>query len=122
MQIPIIRLDHVQICIPLGGEDQARTFYSDILGFTELEKPESLKRSGGLWYQAGDIQVHIGVEKEYTVSKRHPAFEIRKLKESRKYLESRGVNTKDEDPVPGQERFTFRDPFGNRIEFLEKTG
>ncbi|BBW96455.1 hypothetical protein GsuE55_12880 [Geobacillus subterraneus] len=46
--IHIKQLDHVQICIPFGAEDEARAFYTDVLGFQEIEKPESLKANGGL--------------------------------------------------------------------------
>jgi len=117
----IKRLDHVQLCIPHGKEDEARAFYTGILGLKEIEKPEALKPNGGLWYQAGDIQLHLGTEETVTPSKRHPAFEITLLEETRAYLFLNGVRIKDDIPVPGQKRFSFYDPFGNRIELLEKT-
>ncbi|WP_246944039.1 VOC family protein [Bacillus pinisoli] len=121
MKINIQKLDHVQICIPFGKEDEARGFYTDLLGFTEIEKPDSLKSSGGLWYTAGDIELHIGTEEMSSYkSKRHPAFRVEDLLEVRRYLEQSGVETYDEKPIPSVLRFTFHDPFGNRIEFLEK--
>ncbi|WP_143415266.1 VOC family protein [Geobacillus sp. E263] len=121
MKIHVKRLDHVQICIPVGAEDEARAFYTDLLGFTEIEKPETLKANGGLWYQVGDIELHIGVEDRggYN-SKSHPAFEVENIDEVRRYLEENGVPTKDEKPIPGVKRFSFRDPFHNRIEFLSR--
>jgi catechol 2,3-dioxygenase-like lactoylglutathione lyase family enzyme len=121
MKIKIKRLDHIQICIPTGMEDEARKFYTDILNFTEIEKPEALKPNGGLWYQAGDIQLHIGTEDEINNSKRHPAFEIEELLRVKEYLRSKNTEIKEEIPIPGIRRFSFRDPFGNRIEYLEKT-
>ncbi|ACJ33988.1 VOC family protein [Anoxybacillus flavithermus] len=121
MNIIIKRLDHVQICIPIGAEDEARAFYTGVLGFTEIEKPETLKASGGFWYQVGDIELHIGVEnREGYRSKSHPAFEIENIEAVRRYLEEKGVVTKDEKVIPGVTRFSFLDPFHNRIEFLEK--
>ncbi|EZP75821.1 glyoxalase/bleomycin resistance protein/dioxygenase [Parageobacillus genomosp. 1] len=121
MKIHVKRLDHVQICIPFGAEDEARAFYTDLLGFTEIEKPDSLKANGGLWYQVGDIELHIGVEdRDGYNSKSHPAFEVENIDEVRRYLEENGVPTKDEKPIPGVKRFSFRDPFHNRIEFLSK--
>jgi catechol 2,3-dioxygenase-like lactoylglutathione lyase family enzyme len=121
MNIRVKRLDHVQICIPFGAEDEARAFYTDLLGFTEIEKPDSLKANGGLWYQVGDIELHIGVEdRDGYNSKSHPAFEVENIDEVRRYLEENGVPTKDEKPIPGVKRFSFRDPFHNRIEFLSK--
>jgi catechol 2,3-dioxygenase-like lactoylglutathione lyase family enzyme len=121
MKIHVKRLDHVQICIPVGAEDEARAFYTDLLGFTEIEKPEALKANGGLWYKVGDIELHIGVEqRDGYNSKSHPAFEVENIDEVRRYLEEKGVPTQDEKPIPGVTRFSFRDPFRNRIEFLAK--
>lgn len=120
MIIKIKKLDHVQICIPAGKEDVARMFYTGILNLKEIEKPEALKPNGGLWYQAGDIQLHIGVEDEDVNSKRHPAFEIEELSIVKEYLISKNINIKEETEIPGINRFSFKDPFGNRIEFLEK--
>ena len=126
MKINFKRLDHIQLCIPIGKEDEARTFYSGILGLKEIEKPDSLKPNGGLWFAIADIQLHIGVENASaslsmtSKSKRHPAFEIENTDEVKKYLIDAGVKVKEETPVPGQKRFSFLDPFENRIEFLQK--
>src|SRR5450631_4048005 len=121
MKIVFKRLDHVQICIPVGEEAAARKFYSDILGLTEIEKPVQLRANGGLWYQIGDVQLHIGVEAQMNKSKRHPAFEIQAIDEVRNYLQEKGVLVQEEIQVPGQFRFSFFDPFNNRIELLEHT-
>ncbi len=115
------RLDHVQICIPNGKENEARHFYTDIIGLIEIPKPEALISNGGLWYQIADIQFHIGTENEINKSKRHPAFEISDLEDARQYLIQHGVTLKEEIQITGQKRFSFIDPFGNRIELLQKT-
>jgi len=115
------RLDHIQICIPKGKENEARQFYTDIIGLTEIPKPKALIANGGLWYQLADIQFHIGTENEINKSKRHPAFEISNLDDAKKYLIQQGVTLKEEIEIPGQKRFSFIDPFGNRIELLQKT-
>ncbi|MDP4148218.1 MAG: VOC family protein [Bacteroidota bacterium] len=114
------RLDHVQICIPAGREDEARAFYGGVLGLNEIPKPAALIPNGGLWFQVADIQLHIGTENELNRSKRHPAFEVADLKAAREHLERHGVQLKEEIQIPGQERFSFIDPFGNRVELLEK--
>ncbi|HEV7903692.1 MAG TPA: VOC family protein [Pyrinomonadaceae bacterium] len=121
MKINIKRLDHVQLCVPPGTEDAAREFYGTLLGLREIEKPALLRANGGLWFEVADIQLHIGVERDQTKSKRHPAFEVEDIKNIRRYLEANGVRTKDEISVAGLERFSFFDPFDNRIELLEKT-
>lgn len=119
MKIKINRLNHVQLCIPRGAEDDAREFYGKLLGLGEIEKPDVLKANGGLWFEMGDIQLHIGVEEAREPSKRHPAFEVENLEGIRKYLHECGVRIKDEPAIPGAQRFSFFDPFGNRIEFIE---
>ncbi|MEO6694203.1 MAG: VOC family protein [Ignavibacteria bacterium] len=120
MRINFKRLDHIQICIPKEKEIEARKFYSKILGLKEIEKPDSLKSNGGLWYEIADIQLHIGVEDETGLSKKHPAFEVQDLQSVKNYLIDAGVSIKDETEIPGISRFSFKDPFGNRIELLEK--
>jgi catechol 2,3-dioxygenase-like lactoylglutathione lyase family enzyme len=121
MKIHFKRLDHIQICIPMGMEDEARKFYHGILGLEEIEKPGSLKPNGGLWYKIADVQLHIGVEKIEGKSKRHPAFEIEDTDAVKKYLIENGIRVKEETKVPGQKRFSFLDPFDNRVELLEKS-
>lgn len=114
------KLDHIQICIPKGKEDEARKFYTDIIGLTEIPKPEALYPNGGLWYEIADIQLHIGTEDEVNKSKRHPAFEVLNLAEARTILKQNGILIREEIRIPGMDRFSFKDPFGNRIEFLQK--
>jgi catechol 2,3-dioxygenase-like lactoylglutathione lyase family enzyme len=122
MKIDFGRIDHVQVCIPRGAESEARDFYGRLLGLEEIEKPEVLKKNGGMWYAVADAQLHVGVEEVVAPSKRHPAFEVGRAREVRRYLEENGVRTKDEADIPGVVyRFSFLDPFGNRIELLEKT-
>jgi catechol 2,3-dioxygenase-like lactoylglutathione lyase family enzyme len=121
MKIQFKRFDHVQVCIPKGTEDQAREFYGGLLGLEEIEKPEALKKNGGMWYSVADVQLHVGAEDVVAPSKRHPAFEVEDVAGVRAYLEQHDVRTKDEEEIPGLRRFSFFDPFGNRIELLEKT-
>ena len=120
MKIRVKRLDHVQLCIPMGEEAKARDFYGRVLGFEEIEKPDALKANGGLWFQVADIQLHVGVEAATGKSKRHPAFEVEGLDEIRDYFREQQIEIREEKPVPGLKRFSFFDPFGNRIELLEK--
>jgi catechol 2,3-dioxygenase-like lactoylglutathione lyase family enzyme len=119
MKINFKRLDHVQIIIPKGGEKEARDFYSGILGLREINKPDSLKPTGGVWFVIGDVELHLGVE-EPKLTKRHPAFEVDELEKVKGYLMTHGVTIKEEIEVPGRKRFSLFDPFGNRIELLEK--
>ena len=121
MKINFQRLNHIQLCIPPDAEEQAREFYGALLGLREIEKPAPLRANGGLWFEIVDIQLHIGVERDQSKSKRHPAFEIENIEAVRNYLEANGVRTRDESSLAGIERFSFFDPFDNRIELLERT-
>ncbi|MCA1555859.1 MAG: glyoxalase [Acidobacteria bacterium] len=121
MKINFQRLDHIQLCIPPDAEAQAREFYGGLLGLAEIEKPAPLRASGGLWFEVAGIQLHIGVERDQSVSKRHPAFEVQNIEAVRTYLEANGVRTRDEKSLVQVKRFSFFDPFDNRIELLERT-
>ncbi len=59
MTFQLEKLDHIQLSAPKGSEETAKKFYRDILGFAEEEKPESLKANGGVWFNKGDIALHI---------------------------------------------------------------
>ena len=120
-QLPsILHLHHAQITIPRGQEAQARAFYCDLLGLHEIEKPDSLKGRGGFWVMVGDQQLHIGVEDGVTRSqtKAHLAYQVADLAGWQAYLLANGVSIGDSIPIPGYARFEFRDPFGNRVEFI----
>jgi len=114
------RIDHLQICVPLDGEEIARKFYVDLLQLSEIEKPEYLKSNGGFWLKIAGIELHIGLEPVTGKSKRHPAFVISDLAEAKKYLLENDVPIKEDPPIPGYKRFSFYDPFDNRIELLEE--
>jgi catechol 2,3-dioxygenase-like lactoylglutathione lyase family enzyme len=115
------RINHVQITVPSGAEDAARDFYCGVLGLREIAKPESLKGRGGLWLQIGDQQIHIGTEDGFDrlTTKGHIAYEVENVGAWRERLETSGAKIAESVPIPGYERFETRDPFGNRIEFIQ---
>lgn len=118
--MPIIDIDHVQLAMPAGCENEARDFYGDLLGLTELAKPANLARRGGVWFQAGSRQLHLGVEADFRPAKKaHPAFLVQDLAELRRRLVANGHAPQDDEPLAGYDRFYVSDPFGNRLEFLE---
>lgn len=114
----------MQICVPKGAEDEARAFYCGVLGLPEIAKPESLSGRGGLWLQVGDRPVHIGTEGpvDRSATKAHLAYAVEHLERWRERLEREGITPEDGVPIPGYTRFEFRDPFGNRVEFIEASG
>ena len=48
--------------MPKGGEEPAREFYSGLLGLHEIPKPESIRHRGGVWFDAGGLDLHLSVE------------------------------------------------------------
>ncbi len=113
-------IHHVQLAAPRGCEDEARYFFRDLLGLCEIEKPEELKKRGGVWFEFGNQQIHIGVEEPFAPAKKaHPAFEIENIRELKQQLIENGVDVMEDDNLPGAVRFYISDPFGNRLEMLE---
>jgi catechol 2,3-dioxygenase-like lactoylglutathione lyase family enzyme len=118
--VTILRLDHIQLAIPAGGEEKGRAFYAGLLGLEEVEKPANLAGRGGCWFVAGDVQVHLGVAGDFVAaSKAHPAFVVDDLSELRKRLETAGCPVVEDEPLEGYHRFYVYDPFGNRIEMMQ---
>lgn len=120
----LVGVHHTQISIPNEFEDDARTFYCGLLGLTEVPKPSSLQGRGGFWLDIAGFQVHIGIEEERDRSrttKAHVAYEVEDLEGWRAKLTGSDIEIIEGIPVPGCVRFEFRDPFGNRVEFLERS-
>jgi catechol 2,3-dioxygenase-like lactoylglutathione lyase family enzyme len=115
---------HANIIIPKNGEEQARQFYGNLLGFKEIEKPEVLKQNGGLWFELGNTQLHLSYEKKEGFDPRktnsHLAYEVEDLEHLEKLLKDQGHPTKRQVQIPGIKRFESEDPFGHRIEFLQR--
>jgi hypothetical protein len=116
------RVDHVQFAIPAGGEEQGRAFWGEILRLAEIAKPPALAARGGCWFEGPGFQVHLGVEADFRPARKaHPGFEVSGLAELADLLTTHDYTVTWSDEVPGQDRFHTADPFGNRIEFLQKT-
>ena len=118
----IIGIDHAQLTIPTGSEELAREFYCGFLGLKEIEKPENLKKRGGFWLSVGNLQIHAGAEDgvDRLKTKAHIAYRVTGIEDWKSKLHQRGIEILDGLPIPGAERFEFRDPFGNRVEFIER--
>ena len=110
------RLDHFLISIPEGKTEEARAFYSQIM---HLEEIPGNHPKGAIWFNIGDIQLHIREESNQNISDRHPAFEIEDLEQAKQHLLQNSVQVSYSSEIDGRQRFFIRDPFDNRIEFLE---
>src|SRR5882724_1289705 len=77
----ILRIDHVQLAMPAGGEQKARAFYAGLLGIPEVPKPPELARRGGAWFESGELRIHLGVDADFRPAKKaHPALQVSDLK------------------------------------------
>ncbi len=119
----ILRLHHVQITVPADDEEAARQFYCGRLGLVESVKPASLAGRGGFWVELGEQQIHVSTEDGVNrmATKAHLAYEVADLVVWRERLVAAGCTILESIPIPGYDRFETRDPFGNRIELIERT-
>ena len=134
--MPILtRVDHLNVQVPPDREEEAVSFYRDLIGFKQLKKPDSLGPAGGHfcisenpWYE-----LHVGIARG-TSSKdldfenalrNHLAFQVDDLQEARKKFEKEGVEiieaeaSYSKDRNFHQDRFFIRDPGGNLLEIME---
>jgi catechol 2,3-dioxygenase-like lactoylglutathione lyase family enzyme len=118
----ILSIDHIQIAIPAGEEQKARAFYINVLGFTEIPKPAELAKRGGAWFQLQNVQLHLGVEADFKPARKaHPAFIVRELDALIGKVQEAGYEMDTSQPaLEGYKRAHIFDPFGNRIELMEK--
>jgi catechol 2,3-dioxygenase-like lactoylglutathione lyase family enzyme len=118
-------LDHVQVAAPAGCEAAARRFYGELLGLAEVEKPEPLRTRGGIWFQCGEQQLHVGVADDFQPARKaHPAFAVPTYDELLSDLRDAGIEI-EEDSIAGIRRSYVHDPWGNRLELVDtasKTG
>jgi catechol 2,3-dioxygenase-like lactoylglutathione lyase family enzyme len=116
----ILRIEHVQLAMPSGREDDARRFYAGVLGVPELPKPPHLAARGGVWFEQGEVKIHLGVEQDFRPAKKaHPALLVSDLPALAIALRAAGFSVVDDEPLEGYDRLYTADPFGNRIELME---
>ncbi|HEY5822099.1 MAG TPA: VOC family protein [Propionibacteriaceae bacterium] len=124
-----MRLHHVQVACPVGGEDAARRFYVEGLGLVEATKPEALRARGGCWFRAVDgdavtAELHLGVEDPFAPAlKAHPALvvdTVADLEVIGARLDGLGfdVDWTQRHNLSGFQRFHTFDAHGNRVELL----
>ncbi len=121
MTTPGLTIDHIQIAAPPGAEEKAREFYGGLLGLEEIEVPPALRDRACCWFRCGALTIHIGIQQNFLPAKKaHPAFLAPDLDGLRKTLEASGVICREDRDLPGARRFFAEDPWGNRLEFLNR--
>ena len=117
----VANLDHVQVAMPEGREDEARGFYGELLGFVEVQKPPVLAARGGCWFKSHAAEVHLGVDRDFRpATKAHVGLAISDLDALAERVAAAGHRVIWDDELTPRRRFYTDDPFGNRIELLSR--
>ena len=107
--------------MPPGGEAVAEAFYAGVLGLPRVAKPPALAARGGCWFERGALRVHLGVEEGFRPARKaHPAIAVTDLAATVGRLRAAGIDVRPGDGVPGMEQAYVDDPFGNRIELIQR--
>ena len=114
-------IDHIQLAMPHGGEPHARMFWGEIMELDEIAKPAHLAVNGGCWFEGGGVAIHCGVEDGFLPARRaHPALLVKDLRALIARLELAGIPFKQGKELDGFIRGDIADPFGNRIELMQR--
>jgi catechol 2,3-dioxygenase-like lactoylglutathione lyase family enzyme len=117
----VIRLDHVQLAMPAGGEANAVAFYQGLLGIPEVAKPPHLAARGGCWFERGDLKLHLGVDRDFTPARKaHAALLVDDVRSLAEAIAAAGFAVVDDEPLEGYDRVYVDDPFGNRLELMQR--
>jgi len=119
----VVGLDHVQLAMPPGplSEVAAEEFYAGKLGIPRAPKPPLLAARGGCWFENDSVRVHLGVQDDFRpANKAHPALAVKNLAGFVARLAEAGVEVLAGDGVAGVSQAYIHDPFGNRIELIER--
>lgn len=118
--VKVSKLDHVQLAMPPGREDEATAFYEGVLGIPRVPKPPHLAVRGGCWFESGALKVHLGVDPDFRPARKaHPAFLVGDLRTLVHDLAAHGCAIVDDEPLDGYDRIYVDDPFGNRLELMQ---
>jgi catechol 2,3-dioxygenase-like lactoylglutathione lyase family enzyme len=120
--VSLLGFDHVNLAIPVGAEDVARAFYGGVLGMREVPKPEAMAGRGGAWFVDGPVTIHLSREDDFRPARKaHPALLVDDLAAMIARCEAAGAELRRDVPLAGYERIHVFDPFGNRIELMQRT-
>lgn len=121
----VVRIQHVSIPMPEGGNEEARAFYGGKLGLQEKPVPSSLSVDELVWFRLGDDggELHVFTESGESKSPgQHLCMQVDDIQAWRDDLTSNGVDIEETQSIVNRPRFFIRDPFGNRIEITQVLG
>ena len=117
----ITGFDHVQLAMPRGREDAARSFYAGLLGMTELPSRRSSRPGAAAGSRPGPPScTSASRSRSRPARKAHPALLVDDLDGLAAALRAAGYDcVRADGEIPGVRRFHTHDPFGNRVEFQQ---
>ncbi len=117
---PVISaIDHVQLAVPVGSEQACRDFYVGVLGLAEIPRPVEGAGRAILWVRVGGQEMHFRPDPDFAAGAfAHPGFLVSDVDGLAERLTAAGYEVSRQQSV-GPGRFHTRDPFGNRLEFLQ---
>ena len=124
MPLANVKLHHVNVTVPAALEEAAKNFYGNLLGLEQIEKPDGPRKYIGAWYQLGESQLHLSIEKEprNQDSNRHVCYSVSDVAGALNTLRAAGIEViSEEQLLNGGARFFVRDPAGNLIEITKET-
>ncbi|MCB2263161.1 MAG: VOC family protein [Candidatus Thiosymbion ectosymbiont of Robbea hypermnestra] len=105
--------------------ESATRFYSEVLRFKPIDRPDSLP-DNGVWLEGYGFQIHLIEDREYRSpglanpslpDKKHFALTVDDIHDFRQYLIERTVTVGDLIEIgDGRQQFFFCDPADNPIE------
>jgi catechol 2,3-dioxygenase-like lactoylglutathione lyase family enzyme len=116
-----VRLQHVSVAIAGDGADEARSFYSGLLGLQEKPVPPKLDPDRLVWFDlGGELELHLMQTGDRPPPGAHFCIAVdSELADLQARLEAAGVETSTPTEIVGRPRFMCRDPFGNLLELTQ---
>ena len=116
----VLKIDHFQVAIPMGRVPDALAFYEGVLQFVRVPKPAELDQRGA-WLTQGPVNLHLGEVEEFEAARRaHPALLVDNIDQLLEKAELGGYPLRIDAGPTGYKRASVFDPFGNRIELMQK--
>jgi glyoxylase I family protein len=107
--------------IRISDVEKAKEFYGQIVGMTELPRPEL--PVPGAWYECNGVQLHLIGQSEAMRDVPgvgpHVALQVEDLEAAKRELNARGIPFKELTPPPSMHAnpvLFIRDPDGNVVE------
>ena len=116
----ITKLHHISI--EVNDIEEAFQFYTKLLGFEEQPTPRKIKNKGIRWINLpGNQAIHLVESKELRAPETaHMAILVDDVEKWEKYLNDHHIETHPPKfDIYNAKRFFFKDPSGNRIDFVK---